>query len=350
MNLNFALTILLAVGAAPAAGDHEFRITPKVETEAVETEGDAADDPAVWVDRNNPAESRVLGTDKKRGIAVFDLEGKVVQFLADGQMNNIDVKYDFPLAGKNVDIAMAAERKKNVLALYKYDAAAKKWVEAAARPIKIDFDVYGTCLYKSRTDQKYYAFVNSKKGQIEQWELFDAEGKIDARKVRSLKVDTQTEGCVADDELGVLYIGEEARGVWKFSAEANGSATGTLVDSTKEFGGRLTPDVEGLTIVVEPNGTGLLVVSSQGSDEYFVYQRQAPNAYLGQFKVVDFAGIDGTSGTDGVDAESTPLGPKFPNGVLVIQDDVNDGKLQNFKLIDLRVLRTGLTTRCCGAE
>jgi 3-phytase len=38
--------------------------------------GDAADDPAIWVHPVDPALSLVLGTDKKGGLNVFDLEGK----------------------------------------------------------------------------------------------------------------------------------------------------------------------------------------------------------------------------------------------------------------------------------
>jgi 3-phytase len=46
-----------------------------VETEPVPNMGDAADDPAIWVHPVDPALSLVLGTDKKGGLNVFDLEG-----------------------------------------------------------------------------------------------------------------------------------------------------------------------------------------------------------------------------------------------------------------------------------
>ena len=37
-----------------------------------------------------------------------------------------------------------------------------------------------------------------------------------------LKLPGQLEGCVADDILGHLYIGEEDRGIWKYAAAKPG--------------------------------------------------------------------------------------------------------------------------------
>ena len=52
--------------------------------------------------------------------------------------------------------------------------------------------------------------------------------------------------------------------------------------------------------------------------------------------------IDGVTGTDGIDALGGRVGARFPEGVVVVQDDVNDGGSQNFKYIDWRDIRTAL--------
>jgi len=44
-------------------------------------------------------------------------------------------------------------------------------------------------------------------------------------------------------------------------------------------------------------------------------------------------GIEGGQHTDGLDVTTTPLGPRFPEGILVVEDDHNDGHRQNFKLV-----------------
>lgn len=52
----------------------------------------------------------------------------------------------------------------------------------------------------------------------------------------------------------------------------------------------------------------------------------------------DAGALDGVQDTDGLDVVSAPLGPRYPMGLLVVQDGVNlapDGAEanQNFKLV-----------------
>ena len=70
---------------------------PSVETTPMETGGDAADDPAIWIDPADPARSVVIGTQKQSGLYVYGLDGKVIQYLPDGRMNNVDLRGDFAL-------------------------------------------------------------------------------------------------------------------------------------------------------------------------------------------------------------------------------------------------------------
>ena len=81
---------------------------------------------------------------------------------------------------------------------------------------------------------------------MEQWELFDnGSGKVDGVRVRSFDVGSQTEGMVADDQLGYLYVGEEDVGIWRYGAEPTDPADNAnrfLVDSTNGgAGGHLEP-------------------------------------------------------------------------------------------------------------
>ena len=58
-------------------------------------QGDAADDPAIWVNPNDAAASRVLGTNKKQGLLVTGLDGQLLQELPVGRLNNVDVRPGF---------------------------------------------------------------------------------------------------------------------------------------------------------------------------------------------------------------------------------------------------------------
>jgi 3-phytase len=198
--------------------------------------------------------------------------------------------------------------------------------------------VYGSCMYHSRKTGKFYYFVNNKAGIVEQWELFDnGSGRVDAKRVRSFGVGSQTEGCVADDELGHFYIGEENVGIWKYGAEPTAGATRTQVDKTGA-GGHLVSNVEGLTIAYGKNGGGYLIASSQGNSTYAVYLRAGNNEYVKSFRIVDGNGVDGVAETDGVDVTTGNLGPAFPRGVFVAQDGHNDNGNQNFKLVPLQLI------------
>ncbi|MGH2690673.1 MAG: phytase, partial [Actinomycetota bacterium] len=115
----------------------------------------------------------------------------------------------------------------------------------------------------------------------------------------------------------------------------------TLVDDTG--GGRLVPDVEGMTLTYGPDGGGLLLVSSQGDDSFTAYRRSGANGFVGRFRVGDAGegGVDGCEDTDGIDAVATRLGPAFPTGLFVCQDGDNGDERQNFKLVGLGAV-TGL--------
>jgi 3-phytase len=330
-----ALAVLLLSGCASAAPtavhDNITSVAAGIETEPMPHEGDAADDPAIWVDRDDPARSTIIGTDKLGGLAVYDLAGKQIQYLPDGNMNNVDLRADFALGGQNVALVTAGNRSGNRIAIYRIDPATRQLEDVAARAITT-LEVYGSCMYQSATTGKLYYFVNSKAGAVEQWELFDdGNGRVDGRQVRAFAVGSQTEGCVADDALGRFYIGEEAVGIWRYGAEPGDGDTRTLVDSADQRG-HLTSNVEGLALVHGADGSGYLVASSQGSSTYALYRR-GDNAYVGSFAIGDGNGIDAVSDTDGIDATTASLGPAFPQGLFVAQDGKNDGGNQNFKLV-----------------
>ena len=69
---------LLLISFTSSAAIEDYKIYPIYETEAVKTSGDAADDPAFWLNKTNPEKSIVLGTDKKSGIYTYDLSGKTL--------------------------------------------------------------------------------------------------------------------------------------------------------------------------------------------------------------------------------------------------------------------------------
>lgn len=321
---------------------------PTVETAPVGNDGDAADDPAIWVDPADPSRSVVVGNDKGGALEVYDLTGKRIQRIVEGFFGNVDVLQGVATGTGEVDLAVVYRAG---LRAYEIDASTRQLrniTDEATGSIATPAGGEGLCLYRSPTDGATYAFSNSRDGRVTQFALTDSDGDglIEGQSVRAWDVGGEIEACVADDETGDVYISEEDVGIWKYGAEPSDPATETdrvLVDSLVQAGGHLVSDVEGLAIVYQSAGAGYLLASAQAAAKvdnfYAVYERQGKNRFLRRFRVVDGTAADGCSHTDGIAATAADLGPAFPHGVFICQDDDNtepgSAGNQDFKLIPL---------------
>lgn len=327
-------------GSAEAAKKIKLSTTATYETPPMSqpVDEDAADDPAIWMNPNDSTQAYIIGTDKKGGLAVYNLKGEQLHYYADGNMNNVDLRDGFVLGNDTITLVGATNRSTAGLSVYKINADGSLQ-NLAARELKTGMkgEVYGFAMYKSPSTQTIYAYMNSKEGEVEQWELFAAGDKVDGKIVRTFNLKTQVEGMVADDENQVIFVGQEVEGIWKFDAEPNGKTEGTkLAQSGEADNEAIRYDIEGLAIYYLPNGEGYLLASSQGNYSYAVYERRAPHKYIGNFRVTDGV-VDAVEETDGIDLFSTYLNSDFQHGLFVVQDGYNydDGRAvaQNFKLV-----------------
>lgn len=307
---------------------------PVVETQVFNSAGDIADDSAIWVNPADPTQSLVVADNKADsggGLGVFDMTGKMVSYKADGKIGNVDLRGSYTLGGQTISIVGANNRSNDTLVFYKIDPATRSLVSINARTISTMSSNYGFCFYQSPT--KLYANVLSQSGGFQQWELFESNGKVDAKLVRSFSVGSISEGCVADDNLARLYIGQEDVSLWRYGAEPTAGSTRTAIDTVGA--GHLVADIEGMSLAYGANNTGYLIVSSQGNSTYAVYDR-GTNAFVKSFTVGSNGTIDGASGTDGVDVTSANLGGAFTSGMLVVHDEANTGSgTSNLKYVPL---------------
>ena len=301
------------------------------QSDPVGRQGDAADDPAIWIHPQQPAKSRVLGTNKKQGLLAYDLDGKLLQELAVGRLNNVDVRPNFKLGQQTVDLAVASNRDHNSLSLFSIDRQSGELREAGEVPTPLK-EIYGICLFQPASGE-IYAIANGKDGTFLQYRLSAPDGRVQGELVRQFKVDSQPEGCVADDQRQRLFIGEEDVGVWAVDARADQPATLT---SVIKVGPQLQADVEGLALY-QSSGRDYLVISSQGNDSYLVVDAEPPFATHGAFRVGlnAAAGIDGASETDGLEVTAINLGGPWSTGMLVVQDGRKrmPEQTQNFKFV-----------------
>lgn len=317
-------------GARPPAAELPI-VLPTVQTEPVPSAGDAADDPAIWLHPSDPAQSRVLGTDKRNGLAVYDLQGRQLQYLASGRLNNVDVRHGFQLGEALVDLAVASNRDHNSLHAFVIDPASGKVSELGQIATDLD-EIYGLCLGRNR-DGALYAIANDKDGRFVQYRLDASQGELSGQLVREFAIASQPEGCVVDDQRQRLFIGEEGEAVWALDAGANGSTEMTRVISV---GGPIEADIEGLAIYQHPEHPWL-VISSQGNDSYVVVDAEPPYQLRGSFRIVlnSTLGIDGVAETDGLEVTSANLGGQWSQGMLMVQDGrkrLPEGN-QNYKYV-----------------
>jgi len=125
------------------------------------------------------------------------------------------------------------------------------------------------------------------------------------------------EGFTADDELGFLYATEEAKGIHKFYADPDQSSDRRLFFAS---GDGTVSDREGVGIYGCSDGTGYLVLSSQGNSTIKIYERQEDNKFMKTVIATNQSGKTGL-GSDGLDVTSGAVPPLFPNGFVVVHDD-----------------------------
>ena len=324
-----ALCALLVAGCAtvpPAGLPPASTVTAVGETHPVgTTAADAADDPAIWRDPANPAASLIVATDKKAGLYVYGLDGAVRSFDPAGRLNNVDLA-DMGAAGVIVVASDRNDPATALLRLYKLDTAAARLVPLGTVPGGAG-ESYGVCLMTA--GETLYAFSVLKAGDIHQVAI-DLSGSAPAgRIVRSMKLATQTEGCVTDARTGTLYIGEEDRGIWAFDTRPDGPTAGRLVAPVD--GEHLVADVEGLALAPVGADSGWLVASSQGDNAYALYALPGMTP-AGRFRIG--AGQWGaTEETDGIELVLGDFGPEYPGGLFVAQDGDNAPAAQNFKMV-----------------
>ncbi|MFD8236190.1 phytase [Streptomyces sp. NPDC059696] len=322
---------------------------------------------------------------------------------APGRYNNVDLVTGVRTSTGRADIAVVSDRGNDRLRIYRIDPskpggpltdvtdpAVAPVFSADQAEINEQRTAYGLATWQDRSTGRSYALVSRReRTRLALIELKPtASGTVTYQRVRTLDLPAsfrlpngtawspcaepgelpQVEGMVVDPATGTLYAGQEDVGIWRMRADL--TTRPVLVDKVREYGvpgvydeateectagtdpgyggARLSADVEGLTLLQEKDGDGYLFASSQGDDTFALYDREVSedNEYEGGFRVgAASASLDGAQECDGAAVLNAPLGSRFPNGLLVVQDghetpDVPDGEggtrtATGFKFVDL---------------
>ena len=318
------------------------------ETPPVVTKGDAADDPAIWLNKSNPSNSIVFGTDKKSGIYSYNLQGQELSYTNLGNINNIDTRTINVGDDENISdvtFLFASNRTLGSVDLWVFEdneirqkLENNSW-EVPSKPSfrgKSDIIVYGIC---AGIDAKYglVAFLTEDTGpRVEVWNLTEDGLNL----ITTFNNGGESEGCVYDDQNRTLFISEEeVRGVLKAYRldDSFDFSEPYIVDSRD---GQIGGDPEGVSLYKTPNNSGYLILSSQGDSKFNLYDRNYPYDYITSFRIGSSKSIDNVTDTDGIETINFKLSDEYPEGIMIAQDGYNkDGlwsKKQNFKFVSFQ--------------
>jgi 3-phytase len=331
--------------SAPPVLENQALVIASIETAPAGARGDAADDPAVWLHPADPAKSLILGTNKQEGLVAYNLDGTEAARLPIGLINNVDIRQS---ADRPYDVAVASNDQVNAISVFLIDRATGAVTHRGDVPTG-RLEPYGICM--GREGHRDYAGVTYKDGTVELWAVSASPLELAGQLVKTVKLSTQLEGCVFDEPQGLLFVGEEARGLWKMSYRDEAPAP-ELIDEVGGAAG-LVADVEGVSVWRGKDNTGWIVVSAQTDDRFVVYDRKAPHKPMGSFSIGEnkALGIDKVTHTDGLDVFSAAL-PGYPRGILTVQDDGNpkSGVDQNFKVVSWADVEAALGLPVLEAE
>lgn len=329
LNIIFCITLLLMACAAKLP-----EIIASVVTEKTPHD---SDDPAIWVNKTNPEQSIVFGTDKDEingGVYAFDLDGKIIQPKSITNLsypNNVDVEYGFKLNDSTfTDIIAFTEREKHQMRIFSVpdmrpldNGGFKVFEDETDMEMKRPM---GISVYKNPETQQMSVFVSRKAGPKEgylyQYELISDSVGVRAnllRKLGTFSGQKEIEAIAVDDISGFVYYSDEGVGIRKYYADPENGSKELAV-----FGGNhFKSDIEGIAIARYNNQKAFLIVSNQQAHTFNVFDAET-NAFIKEVNL-------GTTETDGCDVTTMSLGSKFPNGLFVSMNDE-----QNFFYHDLK--------------
>lgn len=288
------------------------------------------DDPAIWVNKDDPEKSIVFGTDKDEingGVYAFDLTGKIIREKSITGLkypNNVDLAYDFKLNDStSTDILMFTEREANKIRLFSIPEI-QPLDDNGFLVFEDETDInlrrpMGIAIYTNLENQKTYAFVSRKVGPktdyLYQYQIISDSSGVKAklaRKLGNFSGNKEIEAIAVDNELGYVYYSDEMECIHKYYADpAKGN------DEISCFGREhFKRDIEGIAIAKYDDGSGFIIVSNQQAHTFSVFDRKT-NEFIKEIYL-------GTKETDGCDVTTVSLGNQFPNGLFVSMNDEKD--------------------------
>jgi len=305
-------------------------IKPVIVTEQVAFD---TDDPAIWINKKDTANSLIIGTDKATngGLYLFNLQGKIVNKVTGLQRpNNVDIAYNVLLNGQRVDIALTTERegdKVRIFTLPDLKSVDNGGIEVFAG--ETERGPMGIAVYTRPADSTVFVIVGRKSGPADgylwQYQLSDSAGSLSMNVVRKFgkySGKKEIESIAVDNKLGYIYYSDEQTGVHKYYADpALNNNTELALFGTTGF----VSDHEGISIYQQTDSTGYILVSNQQANTFMIFPREGTKESVNNHPLLAQVPVS-TLESDGSEVTSISL-PQFPEGLFVA---MSNGKVFHF--------------------
>ncbi len=275
------------------------------------------DDPAIWINPEDPSKSLIIGTDKgdtNGGLFVFNLEGKLIDSLTVYPLqrpNNVDVEYGLSRDSLSIDIAVCTERGTNSIRVFQLPEM--KAIDGGGIPVFSGDSLQapmGIALYKNA--EGIHAIVSRKEGPKTGYLhiialSLDSTGMVSGTHFQNfgnfsgLK---EIEALFVDDKSDRLYYSDENYGTRVYDLE-------TLKELTVFGQGDFKEDNEGISMAND--SLTYLLISDQ--------QAHAFNVYSGDsLQLLTKFGVKAQQ-SDGSETYIGYLNDTFPEGIFVCMSE-----------------------------
>ena len=284
------------------------------------------DDPAIWINYEDPAKSIVFGTDKDTDGAIYayNLKGEIIEnktIRGLKRPNNVDIRHGFKVNDSlTLDIMAFTERERKQIRIF--SVPDMRPLDNGGFPVFKDETnpemrlPMGISLYKSPKDDALYVIVGRKNGPkdgyLYQYKIDYVNEKVVltlVRKFGKYSGKKEIEAIAVDDAFGHIYYSDETFGIRKYYAEPEMGN-----EELSVFGGEtFKRDNEGIAIVALEGEKGYIIVSNQQAETFNIFSRDT-NAFIKQINLA-------TKQTDGCDVVAVSLNDTFKSGLFVAMND-----------------------------
>ncbi|XVX21493.1 phytase [Actinomycetota bacterium] len=280
----------------------------------------SGDDPAIWVDGADSANSIVIVTAKEGGLRVYDLDSQELQSISatsapradgeDGRYNNVDIAYGVPLDGELVDVAIVSDRYNDQVRFWVIDPDGSRAdqplreVTAPELPFLFHADregvdsehtAYGLAVWQPAQGGTYVVVTQEGTTAVTLLKVVERDGALGYEQVDTIEmpasfrlpdgttwtpceepgVGPQVEGVAVDRRTGRLYAAQEDVGLWQLKVTIKGFAgKPDLIDRVRDFGihdvyNSETEECEPVDPEAAGFGGSLLEADAEGVDIYY---------------------------------------------------------------------------------